>query len=142
MQFKSEQNQSKVLAIIAFLAAGLMMVAATPSIAASKIAGGTFEGRSNHITTGTITIKKEAGKTIVVLGPDFSLDGAPAPTLGFANGEKFDLTTEFTKLASKTGEQTYELPANIDPTKYDHFVVWCSKFAVPLGTAALKQYYK
>lgn len=122
----------------ALLALAFLVFAASPSLAGSEIASGSFEGRSKHVTTGTVTIKREAGKTYAVLGSDFSLDGAPAPTLGFANGEKFDLATEFAKLASKTGAQTYEIPAHIDPGKYDHFVIWCSKFAVPLGTAALK----
>ena len=137
MKLLSMTNRSGS-AFAALFALAFLVFAATPSFAGTKIASGTFEGRSKHVTTGTVTIKREAGKTYAVLGSDFSLDGAPAPTLGFANGEKFDLATEFTKLASKTGAQTYEIPADIDPAKYDHFVVWCSKFAVPLGTAALK----
>jgi hypothetical protein len=137
MKFLSINHRSGA-GMAALLALVFFIFAASPSFAGSEIASGTFEGRSKHVTTGTVTIKREAGKIYAVLGSDFSLDGAPAPSLGFANGETFDVATEFANLASKTGAQTYEIPAHIDPGKYDHFVIWCSKFAVPLGTAALK----
>ena len=58
---------------------------------------------------------------VAVLEPDFSLDGAPAPTLGFGKSGEFDKSSEFSKLESKDGLQVYKLPANIDPTAYDEF---------------------
>ena len=87
--------------------------------------------------TGQVTIEREGDKVFVILGSDFSLDGAPAPTLGFGNGEKFDTKTEFTKLKKLNGRQVYELPKSIALSAYDTFTVWCSKFGVPLGSAKL-----
>ncbi|MEM1318362.1 MAG: DM13 domain-containing protein, partial [Pseudomonadota bacterium] len=113
-------------------------VTAVPKAMAGEIISkGTFYGQSKHVTTGQVTIEKEGDKVFVVLGSDFSLDGAPAPTLGFGNGEKFDTKTEFTKLKKLNGRQVYELPKSIALSAYDTFTVWCSKFGVPLGSAKL-----
>ncbi|MGI9356989.1 MAG: DM13 domain-containing protein, partial [Rhizobiaceae bacterium] len=35
------------------------------------------------------------------------------------------------------GRQLYEVPASIDLSAYDAVTIWCSKFAVPLGSANL-----
>lgn len=99
---------------------------------------GTFSGRSDHITTGGISIVKLNTGYVVILESDFSLDGAPAPTIGFGKDGTFDKTTEFTKLASKDGLQAYAVPANINPADFNEFYIWCSKFSVPLGVATLK----
>jgi len=106
--------------------------------AADTIASGSFVGKSNHITTGQVTIKREGGKVLIVLEDNFTFDGAPDPKLGFGNSGKYDLQTTFVPLAKNAGKQIYELPAGIDPANYNEFYVWCEKFSVPLGVAALK----
>ena len=80
---------------------------------------------------------KEGGKTLVILEDNFKLDGAPDPTLGFAKNGKFVIASEFSPLKSKTGRQIYELPASVDVSSYSEIVVWCHKYAVPLGSAKL-----
>ncbi len=115
--------------------------APTVQAAASKsevIANGTFKGASDHVTTGGVSVLKTSSGYVVVLENDFSLDNAPAPTLGFGKAGKFDKKTDWVKLSSKKGLQIYALPASIDPTKYDEFYVWCREFSVPLGIAKLK----
>ena len=98
---------------------------------------GSFQGRSDHITTGDVSILETSDGYIVVLNSNFSLDGAPAPTLGFGkNG--FDKKTEFTKLNNKSGLQIYKIPSNINVEDFNEFYVWCSDFSVPLGVASLK----
>jgi len=99
---------------------------------------GTFVGKSRHTTKGGVSIIQTETGYIAILENDFSLDGAPAPTLGFGNNGKFDASTEFTKLARISGAQAYALPANIDPADFSEFYVWCADFSVPLGVAALK----
>ena len=125
----------------AAVALSLVVAASAPSTmahAAEVLKSGTFFGQSDHITSGKVTIEKDGDRTIVVLHEDFSLDGAPAPTLGFTKEGKFDVKTEFAKLKSLKGEQRYEVPSGILVSAYDAFTVWCSKFSVPLGTAKLK----
>ena len=128
-----------IIAHVAAAAVGLVLYAALSSLAfaGDTIASGQFEGRSKHVTKGNVTIEKQGAAILVKLGPNFSLDGTPDPTLGFAKGGRFDTTTIFANLKSNSGSQTYKLPATIDPSRYDEFVVWCKKYSVPLGAAKL-----
>ena len=116
----------------------LSIAFAAPAAAADDVvAKGTFEGKSKHETSGTVSIiKTETGYT-VQLAEDFKFDGAPAPVLGLGkDGYKSD--TQFSKLKKDEGAQTYELPATIDASKYNEVWLWCTKFNVPLGLAELK----
>ncbi len=122
------------------LALALMfaVTSAPQAMALETIKQGEFVGENKHITTGTVTIQKDGDRTLVILGPKFSLDGAPDPRLGFSKNGQYDPTTTFTKLKSLNGIQVYELPKNITPAEYDKFVLWCEKFDVSLGSAILK----
>ena len=103
---------------------------------AEMLSAGSLSGRTDHITTGTVSIQRIDGKTYAVLGPDFSLDGAPDPTLGFGrNG--FVKSSEFAQLRELAGQQIYELPQDLNPADYTEFSVWCAEFSVPLGVAEL-----
>lgn len=99
---------------------------------------GTFKGLSRHVTKGSISIVQADSGYIVLLESDFSLDGAPAPSLGFGKDGKFDPATEFTQLAGIKGAQVYAVPSSINPLDFNEFYVWCADFTVPLGVAALK----
>lgn len=123
--------------LTAIVAVTIFAIFAMPAHSADVVAKGTFAGQSDHVTTGSATIQREGGKVLLVLGENFSLDGAPSPTIGFSKSGKFDLKTEFTKLKSNDGRQVYEIPASIDIANYDAVTIWCSKFAVPLGSARL-----
>lgn len=68
--------------------AALALDIASPFVAQAethtKTRAGTFTGASGHITTGGIwAIKAGGGGAVVILGNDFSLDGAPDPRVGF-----------------------------------------------------------
>lgn len=126
-------NITTSLLAAAVLALGAM-TAIAPAQADEVIATGTFEGRSDHRTDGEVTIIKTDSGYQVVLSDDFSLDGAPDPTLAFGK-DGFASEAEFTELKSNDGHQVYDLPEGLDPTDYDEFYVWCSEYAVPLGFA-------
>ena len=115
----------------------ILLFASSFSLAETTvIKTGTFEGRSDHIVKGHVSILQTSSGYVVVLEPDFSLDSAPDPKLGFGkNG--YDASTNFSKLNSNTGVQAYNLPASIDPNKYSEFWLWCEKFNVALGVANL-----
>ena len=124
----------------AIAAAAALATSALPLHAqngAEVLAAGSLSGRSDHVTTGTVSIQRIDGKTYAVLGPDFSLDGAPDPTLGFGrNG--FVKASEFAQLRELAGQQIYELPQDLNPADYTQFYVWCAEFSVPLGVAELR----
>ncbi|MFK8184865.1 MAG: DM13 domain-containing protein [Phormidesmis sp.] len=112
-------------------------IAASEDLAAGTIiATGTFEGKSDHITTGSVDIVERGGKYYIELGDDFSLDNAPDPKVGLGkNG--YDPITQSGELRSLTGASTYELPDGLDISSYNEVYIWCEKFSVPLGVAVL-----
>ncbi len=121
-----------------FVAAALILFAATAPAAWSgdAVAKGSFTGKSNHVTSGEVTVEKTAQGYLLVLEDSFSFDGAPDPQLGFGkNG--YDASTLFTKLKANSGKQTYEVPASVDVSQYNEVWVWCERFSVPLGVATL-----
>jgi len=99
---------------------------------------GSFTGASDHITSGTVTVTKENNEYVVILGPDFSLDGAPDPKVGFGTSGKYDIKSQLGHLNSNTGEQKFKIPADLNIESYDEIYIWCEKFSVPLGVAKIK----
>ena len=126
---------TKSLNLLATSALALTLSSGLAS-AGDVVLKGSFEGRSNHIVTGEVHIVKEGNSYKVVLTNGFELDGAPDPTLGFGNPD-YAISTNFSELKKLKGNQEYALPANIDPTQFNRFFVWCTQFAVPLGEARL-----
>ena len=124
------------MSVIVLVAAALA-APVTASAADHVLASGTFNGQSGHAASGGVSVVKTAKGAQVVLGPNFKFDGAPDPKLGF--GKKgYVKSTQFSDLKSNSGEQTYEIPAAIEPTDYTEVWIWCEKYSVPLGVATLK----
>ena len=94
---------------------------------------GSFEGRSNHVTTGSVSIIKEGEIYIVELSEDFSLDNGPDPRVGFGKGGEY-----LGALQSLNGKQRYAVPRVWNALGYDELFIWCDVAKVPLGVASLK----
>ena len=125
---------------LAISVAVLGAVLAAPGTASAQeqvLASGAFSGKSGHAASGGVRVVKTAQGVAVILERDFKFDGAPDPKLGFGkNG--YVKSTQFSVLKSNSGEQTYEIPAAIDPADYTEVWVWCEKYSVPLGVATLE----
>ena len=106
-------------------------------VSAKTLAAGTFDGRSDHIVTGQVTVEKTTGGYQLRFADNFSLDNAPDPVVALGNGETFSVSNKLGVLKHKTGAQTYSLPANFTPGEFSEVYVWCEKFSVPLGVAKL-----
>lgn len=122
-------------------AAAVSMLGIQPTLAADSARKGAFTGLSNHITTGAVSVVKKGDKTVVVLGKDFSFDGAPDPKLAFGTNGKYVKGTIIQKILPKenwTGASEHVVPAGIDVSKFDEVYVWCEQFNVPLGVAKIK----
>lgn len=65
-------------------------------------------------------------------------DGAPDPKVGFGRDGAYDKTSQLAPLGAKKGHQTYQLPASVDPAKYNEVYIWCEQYSVPLGVAKLQ----
>lgn len=108
---------------------------ATAAATASEVVqSGQFEGRSDHVTSGGVSIVVTNGQTLLVLEQEFSLDGAPDPKIGFGK-DGFNSATLFSKLADNVGAQVYVIPNTIDVAEFNEVYIWCEKFNIPLGVA-------
>ncbi|WP_350336067.1 DM13 domain-containing protein [Coralliovum pocilloporae] len=124
--------------LVSRIATGLVFAAGLALAATSVQAGGAkhgnFTGKSDHITTGKVEVKKEGGYYVVKLGKDFSLDGAPDPWVGLGKNGKYG--AEIAVLKNKDGAQTYKIKAD-KAGDFNEVYIWCKKFTVPLGVAKL-----
>lgn len=118
-----------------FVAAALVMAGLTSAAAQSRT--GTFEGASDHETSGSVTVEAGEDGSIVSFGEDFSFDGAPDPRVAFGDAQSYSEGTLVAPLQSDAGAQTYTVPDGIDASQYSHVYLWCERFSVPLGRAAL-----
>lgn len=120
------------------VAAALGTVAA-PALAQMMAKGaGTFEGRSNHVTSGSVKIIEEGGRTFVELGDDFSLDGGPDPRVGFGKDGTYSGQDGYLgALLSLNGKQRYALPSTMDAAAFNEVYIWCEVAGVPLGVASV-----
>ena len=110
-----------------------------PAFAQStSIVSGTFVGKSNHVTSGSVQVIEEGGRYFVELGDDFSLDGGPDPRVGFGNDGEYDRDAYLGALLSLTGKQRYALPSTWSYTKFNEVYIWCEVANVPLGVASIK----
>ena len=134
----TERLKTVAIAIAALASILIITFVDSPAQAGQTISTGQFSGANDHVTTGKVTIKKEGNDVLVILEDNFSLDGAPNPSLGFSKNGKFDVATDFSPLKSNTGHQVYKLPASINVADYDEIVVWCADFSVSLGSAKLQ----
>ena len=114
--------------------AAVTLVAPLPALAGGHGKIGTFEGKSNHITTGRVEVVNANGKATINLLDDFSFDGAPDPKVALGNNG-YDSKTLMGLLKSNTGASSYEVPAGINVDDYNEVWIWCEKFNVPLGVA-------
>ncbi len=120
-----------------FLLLATLFIAPIQSFAGEQLQG-SFTGASDHITTGTVTVTKEGNDYVVVLGSDFSFDGAPDPKVGFGTSGEYDIKSQLGHLDSNTGEQKYKIPADLNIESYNEIYIWCERFSVPLGVAKIR----
>ena len=118
--------------------AALVATFATAAVAASAPKSGQFVGASNHVTSGGVTVSKDASGYIVQLGPQFFLDGAPDPKVGFGRNGTYVEGTLIGALGSNTGAQSFRVPAHLNVADFTDVFIWCERFSVPLGSAAIR----
>ncbi|MFI2371899.1 DM13 domain-containing protein [Streptomyces sp. NPDC018833] len=123
-------------------------VSASPSPAGpTTVAQGTFVTHE-HATTGTVKVVRLADGTHTLRfegldtsnGPDLRVWLSDAPVKeGKAGWDVFDdgKYVNLAKLKGNKGDQNYPLPADVDWSKYPSVSIWCDRFDVSFGAAAL-----
>ena len=124
----------KSMAIIIVFAAAL---SAQPA-AAEPLGSGRFSGASSHATSGSVTVTKQNGQYIIDLGDDFSFDGAPDPYVALGAGNRPVAGGLGAVLGSNKGAQRYVIDAGPAVGGATQVIIWCKKYAVPLGIAAIQ----
>ena len=121
------------------------MPAAQGAAAALPIESGTFY-TILHPTSGTATIYKMADGTHLLRFTNFDTSNGPDVHVYMvaADDAKDAATVEragFVDLGAikgNVGDQNYILPSDLDMTKYRAVSIWCKRFSVNFGAAALK----
>ena len=75
---------------------------------------------------------------VIKLGSNFSLDGAPDPYVSLGNGSRPVKGGTAGVLRRLKGAGTYSVPATSTTRNAKQVVIWCRKYAVPLGVARLR----
>lgn len=113
--------------------------------AARAIASGQFRSHA-HETTGTATIIEVDGRRVLRL-TDFSTSNGPdvRVTLVAAADATDDPSVPRAGYVSlgvmkgNVGDQNYDVPADLDLSVYRAVTIWCERFSVNFGTAALSK---
>ncbi len=117
--------------------AALTLASTNGALAGGAKKKGQFEGRSKHVTTGSVKIVKDGERYVVELGDDFSLDGGPDPRVAFGKGGEYNPASKLGALLNLTGKQSYAVPPTMDISGYTEVFIWCEVAGVPLGVATL-----
>ncbi len=110
----------------------------TPPAAAEPLGSGLFSGASGHTTSGSVTVTKQGAQYVIELGGNFSFDGAPDPYVALGTGKKPVAGGLGAELASNTGAARYVIDAGPAVDGATQVIIWCKKYAVPLGVATIE----
>ena len=116
---------------------------APPATTTPLVRVGSFRSIA-HQTSGNVRVGPTPdGRQVVFIeglatdnGPDVRVFLSPHPPEGddsiYANDE-----LELGVLKGNIGDQTYEVPADVDLSQYQSVVLWCERFSVGFGVAGL-----
>jgi hypothetical protein len=110
----------------------------------SVLAKGMFH-KGAHDTSGMATIHQlENGKKVLRLsdfatsnGPDVRVLLVTANDVTDSSMVTKDNSIDLGALKGNKGNQNYDIPANVDVSKYHSVTIWCQRFSVNFGTAPL-----
>jgi hypothetical protein len=139
-------SRSKLAALTLFVAAGFLYAGAAQAQekAAKVLARGEFH-KAEKAGKGTATVYRLAdGKRVLRLS-DFATDNGPdlhvrliaaADAKDTASVAKAN-HVELGKLKGNKGNQNYDVPADVDLSKYKVVSIWCNRFSVNFAAAPL-----
>ncbi len=116
------------------------------ALAGDETISGSFQ-RKDIKVTGSFTIEKVDGKTVLSLGSDFKTKSGPDLQIVFSpmpfakvNGKNAldGGAVSIGELKSNKGAQTYEIPANVDLSKMKCVLIHCVKYSKLWGGGPLR----
>ena len=125
----------------------LLVCLTTCNSSTNVIASGTFTDKGGQHTSGTFRIEKAGDQLTLILSEDFRTDEGPDLHVVLTPTETNRTENEnamaegnarvIAPLESLSGEQQYELPANVDLSQYKSVVIHCIEFTHLYGAAPL-----
>jgi hypothetical protein len=136
------------LAALALFAAGLFLYAGAAQAqekAAEVLVKGKFHN-ADKTGSGTVTIYKLADGKRVLRLTDFAVDNGPDLHIRLIKADDAKDTAsvaktdhvELGKLKGNKGSQNYDVPADVDLSKYKVVSIWCNRFSVNFAAASMK----
>jgi electron transfer DM13 len=117
-----------------------------PELRLTKISEGPFSGADAlHQSTGTLTVLKTGGGTILLRFTDFEVTNGPSLKVYLAKAADPATASDVLDggwislgaLRGNIGDQTYTLPDNVNLSDYKSLVIWCEPFKVLFASAPL-----
>jgi hypothetical protein len=114
------------------------------SIGNGTVATGSFRSLEHKTTGQAIVLQLPGGQRVLRFedldtsnGPDLRVILSSAPST--AGDKDFgDDYVELGKLKGNIGNQNYDIPSDLDLSRYSSAVVWCHRFKVGFGVAGLE----
>ena len=107
-------------------------------IAMTTLSVGTFTGAAGHSASGTAKIIQIGDKKYVRLEEDFSVTNGPDLFVHLGKDGEYDPLARLGTLKGNIGSQNYEIPSDVDLSKYNEIWVWCRSFSVPFAKAFMR----
>ena len=115
----------------------------TNSAAPKQLAAGQFKGYA-HETSGNAAIFQVDGKRVLRLTDFMTSNGPDVHVYLVAAANVMDDATvkkagfvDLGSMKGNVGDQNYDVPADVDLSKYQSVTIWCARFNVNFGTAPL-----
>ena len=98
-----------------------------------------------HRGDGTANVITDGNRTFLRFEDDFAIDNGPDLNVYLVRGvgaegppgQFDDDFIDLGDLKGNVGSQNYEIPAGVDITEYDTFVIWCVRFGVAFNAGDL-----
>ena len=98
---------------------------------------GTNAGTNN--VTGTATLDNSGSTAVLTFDSDFQTQYGPGLYVYLSpNANNVNGGVDLGKIKSTSGEQSYNIPSNVNPDDFDHVIIFCQPFRVPFGSANLQ----
>jgi hypothetical protein len=111
-----------------------------PELMVSLVREGSFQDadRAHQGAGNALLLETASGAHLVTNGPDLEvwLVEDPRPlSSGAVNASNW---VSLGRLKGNIGDQTYQIPADVDVTRFGSVVIWCEQFGVLFAWAALE----
>lgn len=114
-----------------------------PAPVIETVASGSFISR-DHATEGDVVVLTDGSPQRFLRFTDFATDNGPDLNVwlssaepGADSGAFDDDYVDLGDLSGNIGDQNYEIPPDVDLSRYRSVVIWCVRFSSPFGAAPL-----